>query len=154
MRTHSCAHILLLAGIFLVGGCSSEPVGPSQVIHQDLRIQVEISPASIERQEVLVARLELENLTDEPVELVSGCSTLALVQTLRAGEMADLRGSVVGCRAMVTSYVIEAGETLTWTYEIRAVRRDEEPVERGLYVLRVEFMVPGLPVLETAFRVR
>ena len=40
------------------------------------------------------------------------------------------------------------------TYEIRATRRDGEPVARGTYRIRLGLMVPDFPELETSFRVR
>lgn len=142
-----CGAVLLLAG------CSSEVLAPSTLVVDGLRLELGISPSSIERQEKVVATLEVENLRDEEVELISSCTALALIKTFRRGERADLEGTALGCGDAITPFQIGAGEVLTRTYEIRAVRVDGMPVERGEYVLRADFMVLELPDLEVSFRV-
>lgn len=118
-----------------------------------LRLELSISPALIERQETLVATLHVENLQNESVELISSCTALSLIKTFRDGTRVDLQGTVLGCGDAITPFTIEARDTLTQTYEIRAIRSDSEPVERGSYVLRAEFMVLELPDLEATFRI-
>lgn len=97
--------------------------------------------------------MRLENLQDKPVELTSGCTALALIKTFRGDQLVHLDGTVLGCYAALTPFTINAGDTLVQETEIRAVRHDEEPVEKGVYRLHVEFNVPDLPELETSFKV-
>ncbi len=139
--------------VLLLGSCSSDVLAPSVLVVDGLRLEFGVSPSSIERQETLVATLEVENLRDEGVELISSCTALALIKAFRSGERVDLEGTVLGCGDAITPFQIGAGEVLTRTYEIRAVRVDGMPVERGEYVLRAEFMVLELPDLEASFRV-
>lgn len=143
---------LLAAALLVAGGCS-DGVGPDEVLANGLRIEIDVNSSSIERQATLIATLRLENLQDEPVEMTSSCTSLALIRTFRGDEEVPLRGNVLGCRAALTPFRIGARETLSQEYEIRGVRLDEQPVERGTYALRVEFMVPDLPDLETSFTV-
>lgn len=143
---------LHLMTLLMIGGCSNG-IGPEDVISNGLRLQLDVTPSSIERQETLIATLRLENLQDEPVEMTSSCTSLALIKTFRGDERVDLEGTVLGCWDALTPFRIGAGETLSQNYEIRAVRSDEQPVARGTYDLRVEFMVPDLPDLETSFSI-
>ena len=144
---------LLAAALLVSGGCS-DGVGPNEIVANGLRIEIDVAPSSVERQETLVATLRLENLQDEPVEMTSSCTSLALIKTFRGDERVDLEGNVLGCWDALTAFHIGARETLVQDYEIRAVRFDEEPVAKGTYALRVEFMVPDLPDLETSFTVK
>ena len=145
---------MLLGGtIILLVACSSEVIGPSQVTLDGLRLDLELNRASVERQESLVATVRIENLNEQPVELVSSCTALTLIKTFRGGDRVDLVGTVLGCGDAITPFVIEGGATLTESFEIRAVRQGGQPVEKGRYVLRAEFMVVELPDLEVSFRV-
>lgn len=137
----------------VLAACSADVSGPGEVVTDDLRIALVVAPTAIERQEALTATLSLENRTTAPLELTSSCTALALIRTIRGGQPVDLEGSAGGCFTAITPFELGAGETLTRTYEIRAVRRDGEPVDRGTYVLQVDFMVPGLPTVEAVFEV-
>lgn len=142
-----------LAAVVLAG-CSADASGPGEVVTDELRIELEVTPAAIERQETLTVTLSLENRTGAPLELTSSCSALAMIRTVRAGQQVDLEGSGLGCYEVITPFEIGAGEVFTSEYEIRAVRHDAEPVDRGTYVLHVDFMVAGLPTMEAAFEVK
>lgn len=91
------------------------------------------------------------NMGAEAVQLESPCTTLASVPTFRNG---GLEGSGSGCRPSLTTVSIDAGATLDRSWEIRAVRRDGLPVDRGAYTAQVELLPAGLPSLEASFRVR
>lgn len=76
MVTGSRSTGTLLIAPLTIAGCS-DAAGPSGVTVDGLRIEFTVAPSSIERQETLIASLRLDNLQDEPVEVVSSCTTLA-----------------------------------------------------------------------------
>lgn len=147
-----CIVVALSAPI--LSACSGDPFGPAEAQVDDLRLEWTLSTNSIERQEGLVATLRIRNMGAEAVQLWSPCTALALVRTFGNGEVIGLEGSGGGCRAMPTTYDVDAGATFEQSWEILAVRRDGLPVDRTTYRVQVELLPSGLPLLEASFRVR
>lgn len=145
--------VVVLVGLFAaaVGACG-DAVGPESARRGELEVRLTLSTDEVRLHESFEARVVLRNGGDEDITLVSPCSALAFVGLHRAADRVPVRGTEMGCFDVVTEWEIPAGGELSQTWTVTAETHEGDPVSRGLYVFRVDFLV-DLPDLETRVRV-
>jgi hypothetical protein len=85
---------------------------------------------------------------------ISGCTRLTGIEIFRDDERVLFEGSLNGCAFAVTDFPIAPRSTLTREQELRAVLHNGDPVESGMYAVRLVFFVTGLPEIEVPLEVR
>lgn len=146
--------VVLVAGALFaaaLGGCG-DPVGPESLRMGDLDVELTLSSDEVRVHESFDARVVLRNRGDESVTLVSGCSAFAFIALHRAAEKLNARGTRGGCFSIPTSWEIPPGGGLVGRWTVTAETFEGEPLGRGLYVFRVDFLV-DLPDLEALVRI-
>jgi hypothetical protein len=125
----------------------------------DLRVDLRLEPSVVRAGESMTASLVINNPTGDTIRLVSGSSCIATLDVLVDGQRLDMQGTGFGCLAVITTFHIAAGDSLTrtfglvtWLREPRAPWRYIEPLPPGVYRLRAAMQV-DLPDQEHEFLV-
>jgi hypothetical protein len=131
------------------------PVGTAD----DLRVDFRLEPSAVRAGDSMTASLAINNSTGDTVRLVSRSSCVATLDVLVDEERVDMQGTGFGCFAVITTFLIPPGDSLTrsfglvmWLREHRAPWRYIEPLPPGVYRLRAAIKVE-LPDQEREFRV-
>jgi hypothetical protein len=135
-------------------GCGN-PVGTVD----DVRVDFRLEPSVVRAGDSMTVSLVINNPTGDTVRLVSRSSCVATIDVLVDDERLDMQGTGFGCLAVITTFLIPPGDSLTrtfdlvaWLRENRAPWRYIDPPPPGVYQLQAAMHVE-LPDQEREFRV-
>lgn len=148
MRPRSAASPLVVC-LALLGGCRDAlgPDGarqPSDVrLASGLRLAVTVAPADVRAGDSVTVHVRVRNPTDAPVQVTSGCSSLAMLGFRRTDGRESLLAAGFGCYAVVRQFTLAPDETVTYEHRFAARTFEGTPVAPGRYVAQAFSQLPG-----------
>jgi hypothetical protein len=141
----------LALGCLALAACNGALLGPApaQLSAADVLVgQLTVAPSLIAPGGSLTATYTIYNAGPEDAHLTTACVALARGVVYHGDVEAHFIGSGSGCRTALGQYLVPAGETLRWSWDVTASIMIEaypdgrppltRPVEPGVYVFRVE----------------
>jgi hypothetical protein len=157
---------IILALALLAGACESvrmagpaarqDPVGSDarELVVNGIRASLELEPAEVERTHPFRATLTLRNTQATPATWTGGMGCIAFLNVYRRGERVPLRGTDFVCTGVVTTRMLQPGESYVTSWNLVAQTTDGTPLMPGEYVFEADPVLASGKTLQHVLGIR
>jgi len=138
----------LLIAVTAVTGCSN-----SLGLEDQLVVDFAVAPAQVRPGGSVAASFTLTNTSASKVTLSGDPFCGGALKVEDEASQGAMQGTQVFCIAVVHDVTLEAGETETWVWDLRAQWESGPEFEPGLYKLVVDWKTSGLDAVSALLEV-